>query len=187
MRPGRQQCKRLERRMSNLNFNVMKALAIRNNNPLNIRFSPLNVWKGQTGSNKGFVTFENMEYGYRAALVLLRSYVKRGYDTVTSIISRWAPESENNTSAYIRTVVAHFNGYTDTDYHNLTADTKLPKDDPDALFSYLIELAWIMSLVETGYLSKVQRDFIKGYTVDRWPSDVSSLYDALMEASRKYF
>lgn len=80
-------------------------IAVRNNNPLNIRWSPMNEWIGQIGENRGFVNFGSLGLGCRAALVLLRNYVKRGYDTIPAIISRWAPASENNTSAYIRYVV----------------------------------------------------------------------------------
>lgn len=168
-------------------FCSMKPLGIRNNNPLNIRFSPMNVWKGQTGCNKGFCTFDTMEHGYRAALVLLLNYVKRGYDTISEIVSRWAPESENNTQAYINRVMSHFNGYTDTCYRDLTPDTKLPSEDRDELLSYLVELAWIMSLIETGYISYTGRSEIAGQCADIWPPFVSELNDSLMSAYRNYF
>lgn len=46
-----------------------------------------------------------MEYGLRAAFLILRRYIRRyGKNTVTSIISTWAPSSENNTIRYIDTV-----------------------------------------------------------------------------------
>ena len=138
------------------------SLGYRNNNPLNIRFSPMNVWKGQTGCNKGFCVFDTKVFGYRAAFVLLHNYVKRGYDTVSEIISRWAPESENNTKNYIRVVVDHFNGYDDSGFKSLTANTKLPKDDLEALLPYLFELAWIMSLVECGFVhADFEREEVK--------------------------
>lgn len=114
----------------------------------------MNVWKGQTGCRKGFCVFDTKAHGYRAAFVLLYNYVRRGYDTVSEIISRWAPESENNTKNYIRVVIDHFNGYDDPEYKSLTADTQLPKDDLEALLPYLFELAWIMSLVECGLVHR---------------------------------
>lgn len=80
----------------------MQTLGIRNNNPLNIRYSPMNKWLGQTGCNRGFCTFEKMEYGWRAAFVLLRNYIRRGLCTPRQIISNWAPACENDTEAYIK-------------------------------------------------------------------------------------
>ena len=46
-----------------------------------------------------------MVYGCRAALKLLRTYYhKHRCVTLSMIIRRWAPESENNVRAYIQTV-----------------------------------------------------------------------------------
>jgi len=76
----------------------------RNNNPLNIRISS-NPWKGKTkGVDTAFETFESMEYGIRAAIVNIRTYLTRGVNTVEKIISTWAPSNENDTQAYIQTV-----------------------------------------------------------------------------------
>jgi hypothetical protein len=48
-----------------------------------------------------------MEYGLRAAFLILRRYIRRyGKNTVTSIVSTWAPQNENNTLRYIDTVCA---------------------------------------------------------------------------------
>ena len=83
---------------------------IRNNNPLNIRHSA-DRWQGarKEQTDKAFVQFETMAYGYRAAWKVLDSYWKhfrkrkKAYN-VRNIISRWAPPSENHTEAYIRHV-----------------------------------------------------------------------------------
>lgn len=78
---------------------------IRNCNPLNIRIG--NKWKGEVASptDKEFEQFSCMHYGLRAGFILLRRYIERYHlDTVTEIISRWAPASENNTRAYINRV-----------------------------------------------------------------------------------
>ena len=47
-----------------------------------------------------------MEYGWRAAFYLLTRtyYHKHRLYTIRTIIRRWAPESENNTEAYINNV-----------------------------------------------------------------------------------
>lgn len=79
----------------------------RNNNPLNLEYSPRNRWQGQTGTDGRFSTFVNREYGYRAGLIILRNY-QRKYNlrTLAGMITRWCPPQErgNNTPAYIRSV-----------------------------------------------------------------------------------
>lgn len=80
---------------------------IRNNNPLNIRIG--NTWLGErkNPTDPDFEEFVSMEYGIRAAFLILRRYIRRyGKNTVTSIVSTWAPSTENNTLKYIDTVCA---------------------------------------------------------------------------------
>lgn len=83
---------------------------IRNNNPLNIRKGKVK-WMGEVLYLEGvpverdFCQFESMEYGWRAAFILLRKYIKTyKCNTVRKIISRWAPENENYTETYIKYV-----------------------------------------------------------------------------------
>ena len=83
----------------------------RNNNPLNIRHSN-DKWQGAaaTQTDKAFVQFETLAYGYRAAWKILDSYWlnfsrKREPYNVSNIIARWAPSAENDTQAYICAVV----------------------------------------------------------------------------------
>lgn len=79
---------------------------IRNNNPLNIRVG--NVWLGEVKNptDPHFEQFNSMEYGLRAGFVLLRRYIRHyKRQTIEDIISSWAPSNENNTKAYIDTVV----------------------------------------------------------------------------------
>lgn len=79
-------------------------LGFRNNNPGNLRSSNIN-WKGSIGANNGFVVFENMAYGIRAAAtVLINNISSMGNDTITKLITKYAPPSENNTDAYIAAV-----------------------------------------------------------------------------------
>ena len=79
----------------------------KNNNPLNIRKVAGTVWKGQRTlqADREFVQFITVEWGIRAAFRLLETYRKK-YNAVCiqDIITRWAPPSENNTSAYIKDV-----------------------------------------------------------------------------------
>lgn len=80
---------------------LTKAIGYRINNPLNIRYSSANNWKGQTGQQSGFCVFDTPENGIRAAMVNLKSYRKQGVITIGDIVSRWAPPTENNTQNYI--------------------------------------------------------------------------------------
>lgn len=80
---------------------------IRNNNPGNIR--PGNDWKGlvpkSQRTDKDFCQFIAPEYGIRAMIIILRNYQHRyGLNTITDIITRWAPANENDTRAYISSV-----------------------------------------------------------------------------------
>ena len=75
------------------------------NNYLNIRTSSAFTWFGQTGSTRGFCDFESIEMCRRAgAYLLMRSYRKAGCKTIESVISRWAPKTENDTENYIKFV-----------------------------------------------------------------------------------
>lgn len=78
---------------------------IRNNNPGNLIKSDI-AWEGKVaGSDPKFESFETPEAGIRATAKNLIAYQdNHGRNTVTSIISAWAPASENNTGAYIANV-----------------------------------------------------------------------------------
>ena len=77
---------------------------LRNNNPLNIRHSA-DRFRGEiAGTDKSFKTFSSLAYGYRAAFVILGTYLSQGCNTIEKIISRWAPPAENDTESYISQV-----------------------------------------------------------------------------------
>jgi hypothetical protein len=78
---------------------------IRNNNPGNIKYGSFAKELGSTGQDSsGFAQFASMKEGVNATNELLKSYATRGYDTIKTIISRWAPSNENDTAAYIKEV-----------------------------------------------------------------------------------
>ncbi|MDO4930264.1 MAG: structural protein P5 [Bacteroidales bacterium] len=83
-------------------------LGCANRNPLNIRYVSTNHWLGlhpATPNVKGFCKFIAPDYGYRAAVVLLKNYITRyGCDTPEKVIARWAPPSENRTALYVACV-----------------------------------------------------------------------------------
>ncbi|WP_442876627.1 hypothetical protein [Enterobacter cloacae complex sp. RIVM_C039474] len=101
------------------------ARGIRNNNPGNLEFSKTNPWVGQTGDDGRFAKFETPEHGIRALGRNLLSYQRQGIDTVSDIINRWAPPSDNNnTDAYIKAVCAQL---------GVTPDQPLDASNPDTL------------------------------------------------------
>lgn len=83
---------------------MVKTRGIRNKNPFNIKLSQ-NSWLGKVSNAKNtdrvFEQFKEIDYGLRAGMQLLRGYIARGYDTPDKIIKRFAPSSENNTTAYL--------------------------------------------------------------------------------------
>ena len=111
---------------------------IRNNNPLNIRVG--NVWLGEVPNptDNEFEQFVSMFYGLRAGFILLRRYIRRYHlTTVPDIISRWAPNSENNTVKYIDTVCQ---------ISGIAPDTQMKYEDEETL----VNLVDAMILVECG-------------------------------------
>lgn len=76
-------------------------------NPFNIRYSKCNPWKGQIGSYRGFCKFEDVQFGLRAGLIILRNYIRQGFNTPEKIINRYAPPSENDTFNYIKYVCSY--------------------------------------------------------------------------------
>lgn len=112
----------------------------RNNNPLNIRINPANNWQGKVANNTDgvFEQFVAMEYGYRAALKLIQNYIRKdGLNTVAQIISKWAPNNENNTAGYIQRVIG------------INQWTPAKVIDPQNA-SEMADLVYAMAIVENG-------------------------------------
>lgn len=125
----------------------------RNNNPLNIRYSTANKWQGKalpnTDENHTFEQFISMEYGYRAAMVLIRNYISKYHtDTVEEIISKWAPANENNTNSYIANV-CEITGF--------SPSTKIQPNNRDQICS----LVYAMAICENG--RKIMPDWVQIY------------------------
>lgn len=73
-------------------------------NVFNIRYNSRNNWKGQLEPQNGFCSFSHVDYGIRAAYILIRNYIRNGHNTIDKIINRFAPPTENPTSNYVRFV-----------------------------------------------------------------------------------
>lgn len=81
--------------------------AARNNNPGNLRWDGKSQWQGMTGVDpQGFVQFASPEAGQRAAAINLANQQKlHGINTLTGLIQKYAPASDNNDpAAYIARV-----------------------------------------------------------------------------------
>ena len=115
---------------------------IRNNNPLNIRRSG-DKWQGlkTLQEDKEFFQFETIEWGWRAAFVILCKtyYGKYKLRTIRDIVSRWAPAKENNTPAYIRHV---------SDYTGIGPDRDL--GDPQTHPTNWLLIGYAMAVMENG-------------------------------------
>ena len=158
--------------MSNRNFD--QTLAYVNMNPLNIRFDRKTNWFGsRLKDRKGFVQFAAFSYGYRAAVMILRSYAKRGLKTVPQIIETWAPRSENDTEAYIKTVLFNLSERQSEPF-TVTADTEIDLKNRELVLQLLLSMtkvemganaAQVHSLrpyAELGYdLAVTTKDFFK--------------------------
>lgn len=130
---------RKSKQPTNMSTNKSLPRGYRNNNPLNIRYNTANNWVGKVLPNTdgAFEQFKDMSYGYRAALYLIRKYIGQGNNTVSSVISKWAPATENNTSGYI-TRVCNTTGY--------LPGTVLSASDKEQL----CKLVYAMAIVENG-------------------------------------
>jgi len=71
----------------------------RNNNPGNIEYGKFAISMGAIGTDGRFAIFPNMEMGYAAADTLMKGKSYQNL-SIANAIRRWAPESENNVSAY---------------------------------------------------------------------------------------
>lgn len=135
---------------------MRKSRGLRNNNPGNIRVSS-NPWKGKiTGAlkkDKAFEEFKTIQYGYRALIKNLQTYITRDrVNTIRAIITKWAPASDGNfTDAYIRRVCSEMGvaaGYmveanNRQDMINLAAAISLVENGEKADMK-VIEEAWDM-------------------------------------------
>ena len=112
---------------------------LRNNNPGNIRRNS-DVFQGEVNPSrdKEFKQFKTMAHGYRAVFKILSNYYRvYKLTTIRKMISRWAPESENNTSAYVSLV---------SSYAGIGPDDQISINDREQM----IRIVAGMSKVENG-------------------------------------
>ncbi len=86
---------------------IQAPLGIRLNNPGNIEINTANPWMGEVrpSAHGRYTQFSHPVYGIRAMAKTLATYrAQYGLTTIREVIQRWAPKSENDTEAYIRSV-----------------------------------------------------------------------------------
>lgn len=80
-------------------------MSVPRNNPGNLRYVPSIKWKGQVGQQNGYCVYSTLNYGSRALVIDLRNAERLHHrNTVSKIVTAYAPPNENDTSAYISAV-----------------------------------------------------------------------------------
>jgi len=143
---------------------------LKQNNPLNIRNNTTVKYIGEIPTTNAFKAFETMAYGYRAAFMCLKAYKRMGYKSIRQIISRWAPEDDNNnTELYIKFICKNMK----------TTDTHIIENDEE-----YIPLVAFMSRMENG-VDAVITDVINGYNMiyNYKPTKYDNILDNVIEVS----
>ena len=80
---------------------------IRNNNPGNLVLTSIK-WQGKIpldlNKDGRFEQFQNIIWGSRALILDLSNDIKKGQDTISELITSFAPRNENDTDKYIQFV-----------------------------------------------------------------------------------
>ncbi len=146
---------------------------IRNNNPGNIKDGPFaQSMPGYSGSDGTFARFVTPDAGAKAMDSLLSTYGNKGINTVSGVVNRWAPPSENNSTVYAATVAKQ-----------LGVDPNAPINMGDAAIRQ--QLAGGITSYENGPRYAPRQQMVQG------GGDLSAFYvnpnvpEALKEAVRK--
>lgn len=96
----------------------------RNNNPGNIEYGPFAKSQGAVGSDGRFAVFSSYEEGRAAKTALL--FESKGYanKTIQGAINRYAPDFENDSVAYARTIARAAGVTVDTKLSDLSASQR---------------------------------------------------------------
>jgi hypothetical protein len=109
--------------VSSTPYNPHEVRSVRNNNPGNLNFAHQGGAVLESGSNARFARFGSMSEGVGALAKQLLRYRDRGLDSLTSIMNRFAPASENNTKAYIANLAKRM--HVGADQHLNVADPEV--------------------------------------------------------------
>lgn len=113
---------------------------LRNHNPLNIKIG--NDWKGEVDYNTDgvFEQFTEDKYGYRAAFIILRKYIKKyGRNTIRKIVDSWSPDGRYLQDAYMNAV---------SKYAGISIDTPISFEDREIMIAIVRGMAKVENGVE---------------------------------------
>ncbi len=117
---------------------VIDSSRLGQNNPYNLRDYNQD-WDGQVGATQGFVDFDDLSSGVRAADKLLANYPDlKGISTLRELIATFAPPNENDTENYIEFV---------SETIGIPPDQPIDLDDPNVRDSVL----GAMGQMESGF------------------------------------
>ena len=129
------------------------------NNPFNIKRVDSKKYLGKNYKNsEKYEKFINVNFAVAAYLTLLdKNYLSKGYNTISKIVNRYAPPSENDTQKYIN------------DLSSITkiAKNKIIKFDFDTAFS----ICSAMARLESSYILDKQT-FRKGFIVYKFQKNL---------------
>lgn len=136
--------------------------ATRNNNPLNIIRSNIK-WKGLSDvqSDKTFCTFVAPEYGFRAALKIMNTYVtKHNIITVRQLVTRWCPD---NTAESYADYVINLLVASGTFFNAIPVDafTKSKLTHSKSVYRFVEDLLTFMALYEGYHITSNSFEEIK--------------------------
>jgi len=141
----------IKKTLAEEDFNNTRSLGYRLNNPGNIRKSST-TFKGEVESPEAFKQFKSMKYGFRAMTSLLHTYINSGFNTVETILNRYAPSSDgNNPVNYTKSVIK---------LANVRPDQAL--STPDFKNGNMLNIMYAMTRVEQGYSPNIH-DLHEGY------------------------
>lgn len=167
----------------------MSSTGQRNKNPLNVKGS--DNWRGVVGRDgRGHCIFSDPAYGWRAALITLRTYyMTHKLRSIYAILSRWAPVSDtigsipgapsNSPSAYAKFVAKRM---------GVGINDKLPLFDRRGKIKdgvILRELVKAMAVYENGVSYRpVEADLDSGFALSGlWPKDAPAEPEEFPEPS----
>lgn len=128
---------------------------LRNNNPGNIRINSEDfIGEVKPSQDSAFKQFKTPAYGYRAIFVILTTYINRhGLNTISKIITRWAPPNENDTQKYINLVSSRT---------GIASNTPIDLNDGDKI----IKIVEAISFMENG-VPGVMTDILAGFDLQQ--------------------
>lgn len=136
--------------------------SVRNNNPGNIRIGQ--PWQGlmpraqmtpEQAAETAFCIFLTPVWGFRAMAEIFHTYAREGVHTIRQAVTKWAPPNENNTDAYVQSVV---------DYTSFGPDDTFPFTGAVTTQAALVKA---FSIHEAGGWYFARADLIAGVSAAR--------------------